>query len=115
MKVLCSSCKKEIEDNVNFCPHCGQKPDLTPKALSTARKTRIYLASFFLSPLGLIWFFKYFRDDILENRKTAYIALAITLTPLLFVLLVGGKYVSSMSNFSELYKTNMNIYSELGL
>jgi len=115
MTVTCPSCKKEIDDSVNFCPNCGQEFILEKKALSPVKKRRIYLASFFLSPLGLIWFFKYFRSDEKENKKVAYIALVLTLLPLIFTLIVSKKYISVMSTTMGTYKDNMGVYSELGL
>jgi hypothetical protein len=113
--VLCSSCKKEIDEGVNFCPYCGHRLNLTGAVLTSTQKIRIYLASFFLSPFGLIWFFKYFRDDELENRRVAHTSLIITLVPLTLILVIGGKYINSLSSIIEMYETNLDVYSELGL
>ena len=65
--------------------------------------------------MGLIWFFKYFRDDKLENKKVAYTSLIITLVPLILLLVIGGRYISSFSSIIETYQSNLDVYSELGL
>ena len=115
MNISCRSCKKEIDDSLSFCSYCGQKTNIKGLGLTTAQKTRIYLASFFLSPLGLIWFFKFFRDDNLENRKVGYISLVITLVPLVLVLVIGGTLSNYLFGYIEKYEKDLGVYSELGL
>lgn len=114
MSILCPSCKKEIDDSDNFCPHCGHKSDLANVALTSTQKRRIYIASFFLTPFGLYWFFKYFRDDKPENRKAAYISLIFTIVPLVLLVIIIGKYINSLSGVIDMYETNLEVYSELG-
>lgn len=115
MNVPCPSCKKEVTAGVSFCSYCGHKLNPRGVVLTSTQKIRIYLISFFLSPLGLIWFFKYFRSDKLENRKVAYTSLIITLVPLVLILVIGSKYINSFSSVIEMYETNLDVYSELGL
>jgi uncharacterized membrane protein YvbJ len=115
VNALCPNCKKEMDDGNNFCPHCGHKSDTTKMALTSTQRRRIYLASFFLTPLGLYWFFKYFRDDKPENRKVAYISLIFTFVPLILIVVTIGKYVNSLSGVIDAYETNLEVYSELGI
>jgi uncharacterized membrane protein YvbJ len=115
MSVICTSCKKEFDESSNFCPHCGKKSEAADVALTSAQRIKIYLASFFLSPFGLIWFFKYFRDEKKENKTVAYTSLVITLIPLILLFFVGRAYISSFSSVIDMYKSNLNVYSELGL
>jgi len=79
------------------------------------KEIKIYLVSFFLSPLGFLWFFKYFRSAELKDRKIAYISLILTLIPLVLMLVIGNKLVSLSSGIMEEYKKNLDAYSELGL
>ena len=115
MNTLCPNCKKEIDSDSNFCPYCGHKSDTTKAALTSTQKRRIYIASFFLTPFGLFWFFKYFRDDKPENRKAAYISLIFTFVPLILIVVTMGKYINSLSSVIDAYETNLEVYSELGL
>ena len=116
MNIICPNCKKEIDDSAKFCPLCGQELSLAgTTTLSSSKKIKIYLASFFLSPLGLFWFFKYFKSDETENRYVAYTCLIITLLPLITTAVIGSKYIGALSSSMELYNTNLDAYSKLGL
>jgi len=115
MNVICPNCKREIDDSAKFCPLCGQDLGLAATTLSSSKKIRLYLASFFLSPLGLFWFFKYFKSDETENRYVAYTCLIITLLPLIATVVIGSKYIDALSSSVELYNTNLDAYSKLGL
>ena len=115
MNTLCSNCKKEIASEDIFCPHCGHKTDRPGTVLTSPQRIKIYLASFFLSPFGLIWFFKYFRDENPENKKVGYAALVITLLPLILTMIIGARYIKSFSTIINTYETNLDAYSELGL
>ena len=115
MNVLCPKCQKEIDADVNFCPYCGSNLNPKRKILTSIQKIKIYLGSFFLSPFGLIWFFKYFRDEEPENKKTAYVSLVITLVSLVFILITLSKYINSLSSIMEMYNTDLGTYSNLGL
>lgn len=110
----CPSCKKEIDLGSEFCSHCGHKLSIASSTLTSRQKTGIYLGSFFLSPLGILWFFKYFRSDNAETKKVGYASLIITIVPLVLTLVIVGRYLSSVSNIIDVYESNLKIYSELG-
>ena len=112
--MICPNCNKEISEGVKFCPNCGKEIIFSSTPLSSSKKVKIYLASFFLSPLGLYWFFKYFRNEELGNRKVAYLALVVTLLPLIASLVVGGRYITAITNSMDTYKYNLDAYTELG-
>ncbi|MFC1722310.1 hypothetical protein ACFL0C_01535 [Patescibacteria group bacterium] len=115
MKVICKGCDAEIQDSVAFCPHCGKETGFGVEVINNARKARIYIASFVLSPLGLYWFFKFFKSDDLEKRKLAFTSLIITAIPLLLSLIIGSKLIKSFNSNLEIYNANVQMYSELGL
>jgi uncharacterized membrane protein YvbJ len=115
VNTLCPSCKKEIETTDNFCPHCGHTIHQQDLVLTTNQKIKIYAFSIFLTPLGVIPFFRHFRSAKPENRKTAYIALVVTVIPFIFMTVVISKYLNSLSSIIDVYETNLDVYTELGL
>ncbi len=82
--------------------------------MKTSQKIKVYLASFLLTPLGLIWFFKYFRSEDPETKKVGYTALFLTLSSLALSYLIISKYIQAYSQYLDVYKTNMDIYSQMG-
>lgn len=74
LTILCPNCKKEILTNSNFCQFCGY---VLHENLGFGKKLYIYCLSIFLPPLGLIWFFKYFKSE--KYKRVAYLALILTI------------------------------------
>ena len=114
MKMLCPKCNREIDDIVRFCPNCGTQIDLEGSVISTGKKVKIYLVSFFLTPLGLIWFFKYIKSSESESVKVAYTSLIITLIPLIYMIIIVSKYTSVFTGDFGIFKSTIDVYSELG-
>lgn len=105
MNQNCPFCNKEISPTDVFCPHCGNKLPDKKLPFSTAQRIKIYLVSVFLAPLGLYWFFKYFRNEDPEKKKVAYVALYITI----FMIIVSFFLVSSWIKYIDIYsQTNYN-------
>jgi uncharacterized BrkB/YihY/UPF0761 family membrane protein len=106
----CPFCNKEIRPTDTYCPNCGTKLPDVDLPFSTKQKIKIYLISVFLAPLGLYWFFKYFKNEDTDKRRTAFIALYITI----FMLLTSGAviyyYYLQIPRYMEMYN-----YSGLGL
>ena len=64
-------------------------------------KVKIYAISFFLAPVGLYWFFKYFRSADLGYKKVAYTALWITLAACGFAAISGYFYVMTILTYTK--------------
>lgn len=102
----CPFCGKEIRPTDTYCPTCGTKiPDVN-LPFSTWQKIKIYAISFFLAPLGLFWFIKYFRNDNPAKKKTAYIALYITIATIVVVSVLSAYYVKKMNAYIGTYDFN---------
>ena len=82
--------------------------------MKLSQKLKMYLVSFFFTPFGLYWFFKYFRSEYPAVKREGYIALVITLLALVLSYVVVTKYLETYSDYFDLYKANMGVYSELG-
>ena len=81
---------------------------------SLAQRIKIYLVSILLAPLGLYWFFKYFKDENMNKRKVAYLALYITIIVLFLSTILAYYYVKGISKYAEYYRSNLDVYTQLG-
>jgi len=115
VNINCPYCSKEIPSDAIFCLFCGKKLPSADTSLSRGEKIRIYAVAVILCPLGLYWFFKYFRSKDAAKRKTAYYALFITVVVIIALYLVSFYYVKVLSNYTNLYKTDLEQYNSLGL
>lgn len=102
----CPFCNKEIRPTDAFCPTCGKKLPDKNLPFSTAQKIKIYLISVTLAPLGLYWFFKYFKNEDQSKRKVAFVALYLTIITLTILTIISYYYVKKMNAYIELYNFN---------
>jgi hypothetical protein len=105
MEPICAVCKKEVRPEDIFCPHCGAKLIQTNAPLSTGQKIKIYVVTVLLAPLGIYWFFKYFRNTDPQKRHVAYAVLWITL---IMLALIAGSTVYIM----DFYTKYLNTYTQ---
>lgn len=77
--------------------------------MKTSQKIKIYLASFFLAPLGLYWFFKYRKNPDKEIRKVGSIALWITIVTLVISTITFSLYINAISGYISMYKDSLGI------
>ncbi len=100
----CPNCKNEILKNSNFCQFCGYKLN---EKITLSRQFYIYAVSLLLPPLGLIWFFKYFRSSEVNKKNIAYITLILTILSTFLTIWWTISFIKSFQNsFSQ--------YSSLG-
>lgn len=102
----CPFCDKEVGTTDILCPACGKKLPDKNLPFSTAQKIKIYFFSIVLAPLGLYWFFKYFRNVDESKRRVAYIVLLITVITLTIVTAVSYYYVQQLNIYMESYDFN---------
>jgi len=82
--------------------------------MKLSQKIKIYFVSFFLTPLGLYWFFKYLKSEVPDERKQGYLALAITVASLAVSFLIVNQYLRAYSGYLDLYRRNFEVYDQLG-
>ena len=96
MQTSCPRCGKEVSEDFIFCPFCGYQKERDEK-LSTFDTAKILLGSFFLSPISLYWFFKYYKNPL--NKKIAYISLVITFTVFVLGIITAVFYIKSVNGY----------------
>ena len=82
--------------------------------MNIKQKLKIYFVSFFLTPFGLYWFFKYFKHEDPAYKKEGYMALFLTLFALGLSYFIVAKYMQVYSGYLDLYKDNMDVYRQMG-
>src|SRR5688572_26935693 len=97
MTFNCPFCDVPIQAQDVFCPHCGKKLPDKNLPLSFGHKFKIYFLSTILAPLGMYWFFKYFRSEDPTKKKLAYYVLFITIVMLLLSVALGA-YAAQWAN-----------------
>jgi len=102
----CPFCNKEISPTDVFCPHCGNKLPDKKLPFSSVQRIKIYLVSIILAPVGLYWFFKYFKNEDLEKRKVAYVALYLTIFMIIVLIVVNFLFVDSWMKYINIYSQN---------
>lgn len=103
MDQLCPFCNKKINQDDNYCPQCGKKLSKISLPLSTAQRIKIYFSSIVLAPLGLYWFFKYFKNSDPDKKKLAFVALYITIFMVIVLIIVNYFFIKSAKELIETY------------
>ena len=81
--VFCSSCGKEVSDDLNFCPHCGGTIKQNPSTNTTTHTYRQRSAWWYLLPIffsiigGLIAYFVIKDDDPKKAKNCLIIGLVL--------------------------------------
>lgn len=78
MDLICKRCKQPVQESFYFCPNCGKKIKEPPPSTSIPSQLVVYLVSLFLTPLGLIYAYKYFRHGGTKERYIAITAVVLT-------------------------------------
>src|SRR3990167_4011326 len=78
MDSICKRCGQPVQESFYFCPNCGRKIKEPPPSTSVPAQSVVYLVSFFLPPLGLIYAYKYSRHGGTKERYIAVTAVVLT-------------------------------------
>jgi uncharacterized OB-fold protein len=104
---VCPKCGFGVTPDEKFCPQCGVS--LIPETVvGIGRQIFIYSISLFLPPLGLIWFFRYFKNPDQKIRRVGMVALIVTVVSIIFTVWSGFWFIS-------LLQQQLNSYSAIGL
>lgn len=78
MDSTCKRCGGLVQESFYFCPNCGKKRKEPPPSTSLSAQLVVYLVSFFLPPLGLIYAYKYSRHGGRYERYIAVVSVVLT-------------------------------------
>jgi len=97
-----------------FCPFCGKKFAEQDQPISLRKEIFIYLFDIVLTPLGLIYFFKYFRNSDPIKKRVAYASLIITIVTLVSTVVITANYVKKIQTY-YINSPALQQYKNLGL
>ena len=103
MKDLCPFCNKEIDSTDKFCPKCGNRLPERNSSFTTGQKIKIYLLSVILAPLGLYWFFKFYKNENPEKRKVAFYSLYITIFMIVVLIIINMYFIRALETYVGSY------------
>ncbi len=109
MTGVCPKCRRNIEENVPFCPHCGFQLN-QENSISKVRGIKIYVISFLFAPFGLYWFFKYRNDKNLSNRLISKRVLWITVIAIVIMLIAGLASFKTYKSLLDGYMMPLYLY-----
>lgn len=110
MNTTCPKCGKNIEPGDVFCSHCGTKILDNTTPLSTGQKIKIYLVASLLAPLGLYWFFKFYKEENPYKKSVAKNVLWITAIALVLMLILGIYTIKIYTKLLNSYIPNAGLY-----
>lgn len=97
MDSICKYCGQPVQESFYFCPNCGKKLKEPPLSISVSTQLVVYLVSFFLPPLGLIYAYKYSRHGGTKERYIALTAVILTCLTIYFQYLFLAKAWENVS------------------
>ncbi|MCL4400176.1 zinc ribbon domain-containing protein [Patescibacteria group bacterium] len=95
----CPFCGTEAPPGAEFCPHCGKKLKTEKPSTSVSKQVLIYLVSFLLPPLGLVWTFKYLKQDDIKSKRIGWISIILTLAGIVITIFVMNDILSGLNNY----------------
>lgn len=98
---ICPYCQSLVPVGSIYCSNCGKPLHEEKIQISTRRQIIIYLVSFFLPPLGLIWTFKYLKQSDPIKKRVGIVSLLLTVVAIIlnfYALSVVMNLLSSQLN-----------------
>ncbi len=105
-QLKCPYCGATAFPTDKFCSNCGKL--IEQEQIGIGKQIFIYAVSLCLSPLGFIWFFRYFRSEDSKKKRIGWIAGILTVFSLLISVWLVAQFFQSMQN-------QMNSYTQLGI
>jgi hypothetical protein len=96
--VSCPTCHTTVRPTDYFCFNCGKDLHPKPPSMTLERQIMLYLGSFFLPPMGIIWGLRYVRVGDTKSKTVGYVAMAITVV---VILLYAVWITNVMNNVSQ--------------
>lgn len=94
---VCPFCHIGVRTTDFYCFNCGK--NLHPKPLSTSIPSQVvlYLGSVFLAPLGILWGFRYIRQESSTSKVVGLIAGLLSLATVVIVLSIVGNLFNTVN------------------
>jgi hypothetical protein len=92
---ICHGCQRLISINDNFCSVCGQAQKLQEVKISFSNVIVACVVSLFLPPFGLLYVFKYLRQESFQARKVAWLCAGLTLLSSAFIIYLFNSIMHS--------------------
>lgn len=100
----CPSCHVSTQSEWFFCPSCGKVLQEKPVHITVGKQILIYLVSFFLAPLGLVWGIRYVRNKDRKVKIVGVVCIVLTLVALTITIVAFSvamdRYVRMLNNLS---------------
>lgn len=103
MQSICPKCSEPVTEVDIFCPQCRARIKETD--ISQGQKIKIYTFSILLAPLGLYWFFKFFKSENINKKILAYRVLIITVIVSTLIIM---SIAYTFSFYSKYINTNIS-------
>ena len=95
----CPTCHSPTQPEWYFCPQCGKVLQEKPIHITVGKQILMYLVSFFLAPLGLVWGIKYVRN---KDRKVKVVGLVSIVLTVLALSITIYTFSSVMSSYTKM-------------
>ncbi len=89
----CLKCRAEVSEAAYFCSNCGQSLKSRPEETSIQKQILVYFVSFFLSPFGLGYAFKYLKQSDKKSKTIGAISLILTVVAIMAVIYIGKAFL----------------------
>ena len=104
MMQSCPYCHAQIPAGSYFCSNCGKSFGNKPLSVSISKQVAAYAVSIFLTPLGLWWAYKYFRQGNTTARNIGVTIIVLTVASLAINVWVAtalyGKYTDLVNQLT---------------
>ena len=97
----CPVCHVAVRPTDYYCYNCGRNLHPAPPSLTTATLIPLLLRTVFLPPMGIIWGFRYVKQEGSQYKTVGYAMMIITVV----VLIVAVRATMSIVNTAT---TQMN-------
>ena len=96
-KTNCPVCHTDVRVTDFFCFNCGK--NLRPKPLSTStfKQIGLYLGSFFLPPMGIIWGIAYLKEERVEAKIVGIVAIILTLVSIVATVMFIVNFTKTLN------------------
>lgn len=85
--LTCPTCHTQVRATDFFCFNCGTNLRPAPLSLSASKQITVYLGSFFLPPMGIIWGMKYLRENNEKAKIVGAVCVFLTIVSLVLTVL----------------------------
>jgi len=95
--VTCPFCHTGVAPTDYFCANCGKALKPKPPSTTFARQCVLYLGSFMLPPLGIIWAIPYLRVDNQKSKIIGWVAITLTLLSTIFTIKITADLIQTIN------------------